>query len=259
MCGRYTDTKRDKQFLVRMGIEQAEIDFVPRYNLAPTQTASVVAWGVEAGEGEGKGEGKPELRRARWGLIPFWAKDEKIGNSLVNARAEGLATKPAFRNSFKKRRCVVLADGFFEWQKVAGGKQPMYIHMKEGRPFVFGGLWDRWNDLETFTIVTVDANELCSKVHDRMPLILPEQAIARWLDPKTPLEEVGALLRPYVAEEMDLFPVSTVVNTPKVDSEECVRRVEPGAKLVLERSPALGTARRAKVADRGPMLPGFEM
>lgn len=261
MCGRYTDTKRDKQFLVRMGIEQAEIDFVPRYNLAPTQTASVVAWGGERGASGEKNEGRPELRRARWGLIPFWAKDEKIGNSLVNARAEGIATKPAFRNSFKKRRCVVLADGFFEWQKVAGGKQPMYIHMKEGRTFVFGGLWDRWNDLETFTIVTVDANELCSKVHDRMPLILREEAIARWLDPKTPLEEVSGLMRPYAAEEMDLFPVSTVVNTPKVDSAECVRRVEPGAKLVLERVPGtMGRSREKRVKeDAGPLLPGFEM
>ncbi|HVK58919.1 MAG TPA: SOS response-associated peptidase, partial [Candidatus Kapabacteria bacterium] len=106
-----------------MGIAQAEIDFVPRYNLAPTQTASVVAC---------DSDGQPELRRSRWGLIPFWAKDEKIGNSLVNARADGIATKPAFRTSFRKRRCVVLADGFFEWQKVPGGKHPMYIHLKGG-------------------------------------------------------------------------------------------------------------------------------
>ena len=104
MCGRYTDTKRDKQFLVRMGIEQAEIDFVPRYNLSPTQQASVVMWG----------DNGPQLRRARWGLIPFWAKDEKIGNSLINARGETVAAKPSFRTSFKKKRCLVLADGFFE-------------------------------------------------------------------------------------------------------------------------------------------------
>jgi putative SOS response-associated peptidase YedK len=127
MRGRYTDTKRDKQFLVRMGIEQAEIDFVPRYNLSPTQQASVVM----------AGENGPELRRARWGLIPFWAKDEKIGSSLINARGETVPTKPAFRSSFKKRRCLVLADGFYEWQKVPGGKQPIYIRMREGKPFVF--------------------------------------------------------------------------------------------------------------------------
>ena len=123
MCGRYTDTKRDKQFLVRMGIEQAEIDFVPRYNLSPTQQASVVMFG----------DSGPQLRRARWGLIPFCAKDEKIGNSLINARGETVSTKPSFRTSFKKKRCLVLADGFFEWQKVSGGKQPIYIRMREGR------------------------------------------------------------------------------------------------------------------------------
>ena len=243
MCGRYTDTKRDKAFLVRMGIAQAEIDFVPRYNLAPTQTATVVAC---------NSEGQPELRRSRWGLIPFWAKDEKIGNSLVNARAEGIATKPAFRTSFRKRRCVVLADGFFEWQKVPGGKQPIYIHLKEGRPFVFGGLWDRWNDLETFTIITVGPNELMSSIHDRMPLILPEEAVERWLDPKTPEEQVSGLLQPYAAAEMDCFPVSPIVNTPKVDSPDCVKRVEPGAKLALER-----TVRRKKESQDEPMLPGF--
>jgi putative SOS response-associated peptidase YedK len=227
-----------------MGIEQAEIDFVPRYNIAPTQTAIMIA---------SDGDGHPGLRRARWGLIPFWAKDEKIGTSLVNARAEGIETKPAFRNSFKKRRCAVMADGFFEWQKVPGGKQPMYIHLKEGRPFVFGGLWDRWNDLETFTIITVKPNELVAGIHDRMPLILPEEAIARWLDPNTSAEEVSAMLRPFAAGEMACFPVSTIVNTPKVDSSDCVKRVEPGAPLKLER------VIRRKVSERGdePMLPGL--
>ena len=186
MCGRYTDTKRDKQFLVRMGIEQAEIDFVPRYNLSPTQQASVVMWG----------DNGPQLRRARWGLIPFWAKDEKIGNSLINARGETVAAKPSFRTSFKKNRCLVLADGFFEWQKVDGGKQPIYIRMREGRPFVFAGLWDRWNETESFTIITTEPNQLCSNVHDRMPVILREDEFARWLDAGTPMESVSALIRP---------------------------------------------------------------
>jgi putative SOS response-associated peptidase YedK len=218
MCGRYTDTKRDKQFLVRMGIEQAEIDFVPRYNLAPTQTAPVIAWHED---------GRPELRRSRWGLIPFWAKDEKIGSSLINARAEGIATKPAFRTSFRKKRCVVLADGFFEWQKVPGGKQPVYIHLKSGEPFVFGGLWDRWQELETFSIITVEPNELLSSVHTRMPLILPPENIERWLDPKTSAEELASLLRPYAADRMEFFPVSRQVNTPRIDSPELIQRVDP--------------------------------
>jgi putative SOS response-associated peptidase YedK len=216
MCGRYTDTKRDKQFLVRMGIEQTEIDFVPRYNLAPTQLGSIVV----------QDENGLELRRARWGLIPFWAKDEKIGNSLINARGESVATKPAFRSAFKKRRCLVLADGFYEWQKMAGGKQPIYTRMKEGKAFAFAGLWDRWKEMETFSIITVEPNELCAKVHDRMPLILPEEVLAKWLDERTPMEEVGSLLKPYCAEEMESFPVGKMVNAPRIDSPECVKRIE---------------------------------
>ena len=245
MCGRYTDTKRDKQFLVRMGVEQAEIDFVPRYNVAPTQFASVVSL---------NDDGRAELRRARWGLIPFWAKDEKIANRLVNARAEGLASKPAFRTAFKKRRCLVLADGFFEWQKVPGGKRPMYIYLNGGQPFVFGGLWDRWKDVETFTIITVPPNELVSRIHDRMPLILPDEDIPRWLDPTTPEDALSALLRPHSAAKMDCCPVSFAVNTPKVDSPECIRRVDPALLLKAER----GLRRKFLVRDNEPMLPGLE-
>lgn len=217
MCGRYTDTKRDKQFLVRMGIEQAEIDFVPRYNIAPTQEASIVAQGSDG----------LELRRARWGLIPFWANDEKIGNSLINARSETLASKPAFREAYKKRRCLVLADGFYEWQKVGGGKQPIYIRMHEGRQFAFGGLRERWNDgerrVDSFTIITVEPNELCARVHDRMPLILPEADFAAWLDPSASAEQLATLLKPYRAAEMESFPVSTLVNSPRNEVAECVK------------------------------------
>ncbi|HEX7858934.1 MAG TPA: SOS response-associated peptidase [Verrucomicrobiae bacterium] len=219
MCGRYTDTKRDKQFLVRMGVanvEQAEIDFVPRYNLAPTQTASVVMWR----------ENGPELRQARWGLIPSWAKDEKIGNSLINARGDTVASKPAFRRSFKKKRCLVLADGFFEWKKVPGGKQPIYIRLRGGTPFVFAGLWDSWNELESFTIITTEPNTVCAKVHDRMPVILEEKDFARWLDPKAAVEEVSSLIRSFADGEMEAFPVSPIVNSPKLDAPRCVERVQ---------------------------------
>ena len=226
MCGRYTDTKRDKQFLVRMGVanlEQVEIDFVPRYNLSPTQQASVVVWS----------DNGPQLRQARWGLIPFWAKDEKIGNSLINARGESVAIKPAFRASYKKKRCLVLADGFFEWQKVSGGKQPIYIRMREGKPFVFAGLWDCWNEIESFTIITTEPNPLCSKVHDRMPVILREQDAASWLDVATPVETVNTLIRPHPEEQMECFPVSRLVNSPKTDSVECVQRIASEMLLPL--------------------------
>ncbi|MGZ8920690.1 MAG: SOS response-associated peptidase [Limisphaerales bacterium] len=239
MCGRYTDTKRDKQFLVRMGVEQAEIDFVPRYNLAPTQSASIIACADDD---------RPELRRSRWGLIPFWARDEKIGNSLINARAETIASKPAFRTSFRKKRCLILADGFFEWQNISGGKQPVYIHMKDGVSFVFGGLWDRWNDLETFSIITVEPNALLSTIHTRMPLILPQDAVQRWLDPATPVGQLIPLLRPYAADPMEFFPVSTLVNTPRVDSPELIQRANAVPLKPVR-------AARAKIEE--PLLPGF--
>ena len=218
MCGRYTDTKRDKQFLVRMGIEQAEIDFVPRYNLAPTQDATIIV----------QGEHGRELKRARWGLIPFWARDEKIGHSLINARSETVESKPAFRHAYKKQRCLVLADGFYEWQKSASGKQPIYIRMQEGRPFAFGGLWERWREgerqVESFCIITVAPNDLCSKVCDRMPLIVPEADFAAWTDPQTGPEQLTALLKPYCSDEMESFPVSPVVNSPANENPICIQR-----------------------------------
>jgi putative SOS response-associated peptidase YedK len=222
MCGRYTDTKREKRLLVRMSIEQAEIEFTPRYNIAPTQQASIIAQG---------GNGF-ELRSASWGLIPSWATDERIGNSLINARGETLTSKPAFREAYKKRRCLVLADGFYEWQKVPGGKQPVYIRMREGKQFAFGGLWERWQDgqreVETFCIVTVEPNDVCARVHDRMPLILAEADFLTWLDAKGSPESVAGLLKPYAPEEMESFPVSNLVNSPRNETADCVKPIEQG-------------------------------
>ena len=200
-----------------MGIEQAEIDFVPRYNLSPTQQASVII----------AAENGPAIRRARWGLIPSWAKDEKIGSSLINARGETVATKPAFRSSFKKRRCLVFADGFYEWQKLPGGKQPIYFRMHEWRPFIFAGLWDRWNEIETFTIITTTPNELCVKTHDRMPVILDEADCLKWIDPASPIDEVNSLIRSYGADAMEAFPVASHVNSPRLDNPACVQCAEP--------------------------------
>ena len=221
MCGRYTDTRRDKQFLVRMGIEQAEIDFVPRYNLSPTQEATIIL----------HGESGPELKRARWGLIPSWAKDEKIGSSLINARSESLASKPAFRHAFKKGRCLVLADGFYEWQKIPGGKQPIYIRLKDGKQFAFAGLFERWptgeSKLLTFTIITVQPNALVAPVHDRMPLILPESVVATWLGPQTSADVLQTLLNPYAAEEMECYPVRPLVNSTRNEQPICIERFAP--------------------------------
>jgi putative SOS response-associated peptidase YedK len=222
MCGRYTDTRRDKSLLVRLGVSASEqLSFTARYNIAPTQDAWIVAQ---------REDGSVELKQARWGLIPFWAKDEKIGNSLINARCETLATKPAFRQAYRKRRCLMLADGFYEWQKTGGGKQPTYIRLLEGRSFAFGGLWEKWRQgerlVESFCIITVEPNALCAPIHDRMPLILGEEDFAKWLDPSTGADELSALLKPYAASEMECFPVSKLVNSPVNESAACVERVE---------------------------------
>jgi putative SOS response-associated peptidase YedK len=198
-----------------MGIEQAEMDFVPRYNVAPTQLCAIVV----------NDSSRTKLHRARWGLIPSWAADEKIGASLINARCETAAAKPAFRNSFKKRRCLVLSDGFYEWRKTGKTKQPYFIHLKGGRPFAFAGLWDRWNEVETFTILTVEPNEISSQVHNRMPVILRDEDCSRWLDLETPSTELSKLLVPFGASEMESFPVGRMVNSAKVDCADCLKPV----------------------------------
>jgi putative SOS response-associated peptidase YedK len=228
MCGRYTDIKRVKAQLASAGYEavQANLGFVPRYNIAPSQEASIVALGPD---------GTPEHKRARWGLLPLWTKGSTIPASMINARAETVATKPSFRNLYQKRRCLVLADGFYEWQKRPEGKQPIYLRLRDGQPFAFGGLWEEWRGdermVESFCIVTTPPNELCATVHDRMPLILREQDYAAWLDVKAGRNAVDALLRPYAAAEMECYPVSTAVNNVRNETSACVERLEVSAVL----------------------------
>jgi putative SOS response-associated peptidase YedK len=171
------------------------------------------------------------LKLMKWGLVPFWAKDEKIGYKMINARSEGIESKPSFRDPFKKRRCLVLSDGFYEWKKFdAKTKVPYFIRLKSGEPFAFAGLWDIWDKgdepLETFTIMTTENNELMEPIHNRMPVILHEKDEGLWLDPelKDP-EKLTPLLKPYPSEEMELYVVSTVVNSPKNDVPDCIEPV----------------------------------
>jgi putative SOS response-associated peptidase YedK len=167
----------------------------------------------------------------RWGLIPSWADDPRIGNRLINARAETVATKPAFRRAFKERRCLLLVDGFFEWQRQARRKQPFYIRLCDGRPFAFAGLWEQWEGSEgttvqSCTILTTTSNDLVGGIHHRMPVILSPTHYDRWLDPG--LQEPAVLqplLRPYPADEMTAYPVSPRVNSPANDSPECTEPV----------------------------------
>jgi putative SOS response-associated peptidase YedK len=221
MCGRFTLTKA-----ADVVAELFELDEVPslepRYNIAPTQSVPAVRRLKDAAQ--------RQLAMLHWGLIPFWAKDRDIGSRLINARAETLSEKPSFRNALKSRRCLIVADGFYEWKKLDEGKQPYYIRLRDGRPFAFAGLWERWNDpaegaVESCTIITTEPNELMKTLHNRMPVILPQNAGDRWLDPKSDGDKsLSELLIPYDADQMEAYPVSRRVNNPKNDVPACIER-----------------------------------
>jgi len=221
MCGRYT-LRANSHDLTEVFAALNEIEWTPRYNIAPTQT-------VVAVRQPDKGKGR-ELVRMRWGLIPSWAKDMKIGSNLINARADTVATKPSFRSAFKKRRCLIATDGFYEWQAVPGQKtkQPYHIGVKKVPVFAFAGLWENWEDpegkpIESCAIITTDANEVMAKVHNRMPVILDPADYDEWLDrEQQDPEPLQRLLQPYAPKKMQLVQVSTLVNSPRNDKPECV-------------------------------------
>lgn len=218
MCGRYTLT------LTKDGI-RAEIPTIgsfgipwkPRYNLAPTNIIPAIISAEPT-----------SLNGLRWGLIPSWAKDESIGQKLINARGETLNEKPSFKHIFKRRRCLIPADGFYEWQPVGRRKQPMYIRLRESRLFTFAGLWDEWKNLSgeavrSCTIITTTANELIQKFHHRMPVIIQPEFRQTWLDSNiTDTNGLSDLIKPYASEKMEVFPVSLAVNKPENDSPECI-------------------------------------
>ena len=221
MCGRFTLTKSGEEIADELGVEAPPEPIPPRYNIAPTEQGIVVVNRVP-----------PKLARFRWGLIPHWAKDHKIGHKMINARAESLAERSAFRGSLERKRCLVVADGFYEWRR-AGKKRstPFYVRVGGGNLFTMAGLWDGWkapNDevLRTFTIVTTDANELVSRIHDRMPVILPPEHREAWLapEPRT-YEELAPLLVPFAARDLEAYEVSTLVNKPGVEGPELVAPV----------------------------------
>ena len=219
MCGRFTLTvdPADLQLMLELGDLPAELQ--PRYNIAPTQTVAVVT--------------DPHDRRVEffsWGLIPSWAKDPTIGSRMINARAETLPEKPAFKAAFNKRRCLVLADGFYEWQKIEQGnrtlKRPHHIQLASRAPFAFAGLWETWKSPEgeakrTCTIITCEPNELMATIHNRMPVILDKETMWDWLHPDASPIALRALLVPY-AKPMIMHPVSTLVNKPENDTPECI-------------------------------------
>jgi putative SOS response-associated peptidase YedK len=219
MCGRFTMTVDPAQLRDAFPWLDIREDWSPRYNIAPTQPVAVVP-----------NRGDNRLDFFLWGLIPSWAKDPSIGNRLINARAETLAEKASFRNAYRRRRCLVLADGFFEWKKEADTKrkQPMYIRLKTGEPFGFAGLWEIWNSPDgsqifSCTIITTEPNELVSEIHNRMPVILKRADYSSWLNPtEKPPQDLQDLLTPYPSGELEAYPVSTMVNSPANDDPGCV-------------------------------------
>jgi len=223
MCGRFSQTKPWRELSERFSASMpTTADEAPRYNIAPTQMVIVVS-----------DDGQRQMRAMKWGLIPSWAKDAAIGNRMINARAETIAEKPSFRTALRKRRCIIPADGFYEWQKQAGGKQPMRIVLKSGEVFGFAGLWDSWKSpggevIYSCTIITTAANELLKTVHDRMPVILTPEAETAWLDPSVQdATLLLPLLKQYPADQMEFYPVSKIVNTPTNDRAECVQAITP--------------------------------
>jgi len=221
VCGRFTLTAdpadlQEAFYWVNFG----NATIPPRFNIAPSQGVPVVT-----------NNGENRLDFFTWGLVPSWAKDPAIGSRMINARAETLADKPSFRNAFKRRRCLILADGFYEWQKIPGSstKIPTYIRMKDGKPFAFAGLWEDWyspdgSQILSATIITTQPNQLVKPIHDRMPAILSADNYKTWLTPgEVPYQQLNPLLRPYDAQLMEAYPVSRLVNSPQNDSPLCIQ------------------------------------
>jgi putative SOS response-associated peptidase YedK len=221
VCGRFLQLSSPDELARLLDLDPAEVpELFPRYNVAPTQPVAAARLADN---------GRRAFAALRWGLIPLWAKDPRIGNSLINARAETVAEKPAFRSAFRHRRCLIPASGFYEWQATSGKqKQPFHIHMKGGRPFAFAGLWERWGGgegdapVESCTIITTEANAVVRPVHERMPVIVAAGDFSAWLDPRTPAADLHELLRPYPAEEMLAAPANPYVNSPRNEGPQCL-------------------------------------
>jgi putative SOS response-associated peptidase YedK len=219
MCGRFTLTLDPGELKEDLNLGEITFDYQPRYNVAPTQPVAAV-----------RDAQTRNIELLRWGLVPSWAKDITFGDRMINARSETLTEKPAFKNAYAKRRCLILADGFFEWHCAASGsKIPYYFKLKSGKPFAFAGLWESWrspdgDELRTCTIITTTANALVAQHHERMPVILPLAAHVPWLTLQTPAAELKRMLAPYAPEEMTAYPVSNAVNSPVNDSVECIQQ-----------------------------------
>ena len=221
MCGRFARTANVEQIQQTFEVTQIEAEPTISYNVAPTQPVAVVV----------QRDGQRALTQMIWGLIPVWAKDVSIGSRMINARAETVAEKASFKRPLKNQRCLIVANGFYEWQKSGTKKTPMYIQLKSDEPFGLAGLYDRWTSpdglvITSCTVITTSPNKLMEPIHDRMPVILPPKQYAAWLDPTNQnLDALTKLLQPYAATQMRAHAVSTVVNSPRNNTPECIAPV----------------------------------
>ena len=219
MCARFQFAPPE-DWVEEFGLAEAPV-VPPRYNIAPTQDVLAVRGAL----------GRREARMLRWGLVPYWADDPAVGNRLINARAESVATRPAFRDAFRHRRCLVPAQGFYEWKKFGRAREPWLVRLQGGRTFALAGVWDRWtreeDALESCALVTTAANSLVAPIHGRMPVIIDASAYAAWLDPGASEDFLRSLLSPFPAGRMEAFPVSSRVNATDVDDAELIRPVAP--------------------------------
>lgn len=226
MCGRYAFYSPAEAVRRTFALDDLP-ELKPRYNIAPTQSVPVVRVGEDR---------RRTMAMLHWGLVPKWAREKAVGSRMINARAETVAEKPAYRDAFRKRRCLVAADGWYEWQSAPGGKNPWFIRLRERRPIGFAGLWERWTDpsngslLESCTIVTTDAASSIRKIHDRMPVVLPESEWDRWMDPAySDAEMLAKDLGPYDPKALEFWPVSRAVNAPRNEGPELIEEDDSGA------------------------------
>jgi len=224
MCGRFALKAPPAEIMRRFGVD-AVPELAPRYNIAPTQQILIIRHPWQ------QAEAKLETAQVKWGLLPSWAKDVSMAAKLANARGETVAEKPAFRSAFRRMRCLIPADGFYEWEATPSGKQPWFIRMKAGGLLAFAGLWEHWQGpnsapIETATIITTNANALVRPVHDRMPVILQPADYAAWLGAKTTMEDLKALLKPLPTDLMERYRVSRLMSNARNEGEECIRSIE---------------------------------
>lgn len=221
MCGRFTLTYKTKELQMLLGLPDSNLDWQPRYNIAPSQPIASIL------DKESK-----KIEFLRWGLIPSWAKDVSIGNRMINARSETIMDKPSFKNAFNRRRCLILADGFYEWKqaKTKGTpSQPYYFYLEDKQPFALAGIWEIWqssdgSEIWSTAIITCDANDIVNPVHERMPVIFDKEDMFNWLDDRTESELVS-MMKPFSAERMGFHKVGKGVNSPFNDVPECIQEM----------------------------------